>query len=66
MAYLDFWWKVIETLSTLLGVIDYDNLTCGDISSTIRSEGMKMCWDLKIQSQASKSEAKYEVGNLCT
>ena len=32
--------KVKKTLSTPLGVIDYDNLTYGDISSTIRSEGM--------------------------
>ena len=58
--------KVKETLSTPLGVIDYDNLTYGDISSTIYSEGMKMCRDLKIQSQDSKSKAKYEVGNFCT
>ena len=34
--------KVKETLSTPSGVIDYDNLTYGDISSTIRNEGMKM------------------------
>ena len=58
--------KVKETLSTPLGVIDYDNLTYGDISSIIRIEGMKMFRDLKIQSQASKSKAKYEVGNFCT
>ena len=58
--------KVKETLANPLGVIDYDNLTYGDIFSTIRSEGMKMCRDLKIQSQASKSKAKYEVGNFCT
>ena len=58
--------KVKETLSTLLGVIYYDNLTYGDISNTIRSERMKMCRDLKIQSLASKNEAKYEVGNFCT
>ena len=58
--------KVKETLSTLLGVKDYDNLTYGDISSTIHNEGMKMCRDLKIQSQASKSKAKYKVGNFCT
>ena len=58
--------KVKETLSTPLGVIDYDNLTYGDISSTIQSEGIKMCKDLKIQSQASKSKAKYEIGNFCT
>ena len=25
-----------------------------------------MCRDMKIQSQASKSKAKYEVGNFCT
>ena len=55
-----------ETLCSPSGVIDYDNLTYGDISSTIRSEGMKMCRDLKIQSQVSKSKAKYEVGNFCT
>ena len=58
--------KAKETLSTPLGVVDYDNLTYGDISSTIRSEGIKMCRDLKIQSQARKSKAKYEVGNFCT
>ena len=58
--------KVKETLSIPLGVINYDNLTYGDISSTIHSEGMKMCRDLKTQSQASKSKAKYEVGNFCT
>ena len=58
--------KVKETLASPLGVIDYDNLTYGDISSIIRSEGMKMCRDFKIQNQASKSKAKYEVGNFCT
>ena len=58
--------KVKETLCSPLGFIDYDNLTYGDISSIIRSEGMKMCKDLKIQSQASRSKAKYEVGNFCT
>ncbi|KAL4643880.1 hypothetical protein ACB092_02G123500 [Castanea dentata] len=49
-----------------LGVIDYDNLTYGDISSTIRSEGMKMCRDLKIQSQVNKNKAKYEIGHFYT
>ena len=58
--------KVKEILCNLLGVIDYDNLTYEDISSIICSEGMKMCRDMKIQSQASKSKAKYEVGNFCT
>ncbi|XP_050290015.1 uncharacterized protein LOC126728193 [Quercus robur] len=50
--------KVKETLASPLGVVDYDNLTDGDISSTIRNEGMKMCRDLKIQSQSNKSKAK--------
>ncbi|KAL0013371.1 hypothetical protein SO802_000440 [Lithocarpus litseifolius] len=58
--------KLKETLCNTLGVIDYYNLTYGYTSSTIRSEGMKMCRDFKIQSQASKSKAKYEVGNFCT
>ena len=58
--------KVKETLASSLGIIDYDNLTYGDISSTIQNEGMKMCRDLKIQSQANKSKAKYEIGNFCT
>ncbi|XP_065624537.1 uncharacterized protein LOC136065363 [Quercus suber] len=57
---------VKETLCSPLGVIDYDNLTYGDISSTIWSEGMHMCRDLKIQSKASKGKAKYKVGNFCT
>ncbi|KAL0007554.1 hypothetical protein SO802_009056 [Lithocarpus litseifolius] len=48
--------KVKETLCNSLGVIDYDNLTYRDISSTIRSEGMKMCRDFKIQSQANKNK----------
>ncbi|KAK9996799.1 hypothetical protein SO802_021485 [Lithocarpus litseifolius] len=58
--------KVKETLCNLVGVIDYDSLTYGDISSTIRSEGRKMCRDFKIQSQANKSKVKYEVGTFCT
>ena len=56
--------KVKKTFSTPLGVIDYNDLTYGDISSTIQSAGIKLCRDLKIQS--SKSKAKYEVGNFCT
>ena len=53
--------KVKETLASPLGVIDYDNLTYGDISSTIRSEGMKMCRDLKIQSQVRSRKLLYTV-----
>ena len=58
--------KVKETLCSPLGVIDYDSLTYGDISSTIQSEGMKMCRDLKIQSHINKNKAKYEIGHFCT
>ncbi|KAM3703362.1 hypothetical protein ACJW31_04G090900 [Castanea mollissima] len=58
--------KVKETLCSPSGVIDYDNLTYGDISSTIRSKGMKMCRDLKIQSQINKNKTKYEMGHFCT
>ena len=47
--------KVKETLCSPLGVIDYDNLTYGGISSTIRSEGMKMCRDFKIQNHINKN-----------
>ncbi|KAL0017183.1 hypothetical protein SO802_004252 [Lithocarpus litseifolius] len=36
------------------------------VVATIRSESMKMCRDFKIQSQANKSKAKYEVGTFCT
>ena len=50
--------KVKETLNTSLGVIDYDNLTYGDISSTIRSERIKMCRDLKIQKVRAKPSTK--------
>ena len=53
--------KVKETLSTPLGVIDYDNLTYGDIFSTIQSEGIKMCRDLKIQSQVQSRKLLYTV-----
>ena len=65
-GYTLFGQKVKETLASPLGVIDYDNLTYGDISSTIRNEGMKMCRDLKIQSQANTSKTKYEIGNFYT
>ncbi|KAK9994723.1 hypothetical protein SO802_024426 [Lithocarpus litseifolius] len=49
--------KVKETLCNSLREIDYDSLTYGDISSTIRSVGMKMCRDFKIHNKASKSKA---------
>ena len=53
--------KVKETLCNPLVVIDYNNLTYGDISSTIRSEGMKMCRGMKIQSQVRSRKLLYIV-----
>ena len=60
--------KIRETLSNTSGVIDYDDLTYGDISSVICREGLKMCIDMKIQNQANKDKrkAKYKVGNFYT
>ena len=58
--------KIRETLSNTSSVIDYNDLTYGDISSVICREGLKMCIDMKIQNQANKDKrkAKYEVGNF--
>ena len=60
--------KIRENLSNSSGVIEYDDLTYGHISSVIRREGLKMCIDMKIQNQANrdKRKAKYEVGNFRT
>ena len=60
--------KIRETLSSPSGVIDYDNLTYGNISSINHREGLKMCKDMKISNQDNKDKrrAKYEVGNICT
>jgi hypothetical protein len=48
-------------------VIEYDNLTYGNIISAIQKEGLKMCIDMKISNQANKDKkkAKYEMGNFC-
>ncbi|KAL0001810.1 hypothetical protein SO802_015591 [Lithocarpus litseifolius] len=50
--------KVKETLCNLLGVIDYDNLTYGDIFSKIHSEGMKMCREQTPFKRKSKFRGK--------
>ena len=59
--------KIREVLSNTKGIIDYKNLTYGDIVSTIQREGLKMCIDMKISKQAhnEKQKAKYELGNFC-
>ncbi|CAL9006292.1 unnamed protein product [Prunus brigantina] len=59
--------KIRTVLSNELGHIDYDNLTYGNIISTINQEGMKMCIDMKINKQihSERKSAKYELGNFC-
>ncbi|KAI5349019.1 hypothetical protein L3X38_001906 [Prunus dulcis] len=59
--------KIRTTLSNEQGHIDWDNLTYGNIVSTINQVGMKMCVDLKIGKhiQSDRKSAKYELGNFC-
>ena len=47
--------------------IDYDNLTYGDILSTIKKLGINMCNDEKLLKHQlkNKRKAKYEMGNFC-
>ena len=47
--------------------IDYDNLTYGDILSTIKKLGINMCNDEKLLKYQLKNKrnAKYEMGNFC-
>jgi hypothetical protein len=59
--------KIKQVLVNQNNVIEYDNLTYGNIISTIQKEGLKMCIDMKISNQANKDKkkAKYEMGNFC-
>ncbi|CAL9002903.1 unnamed protein product [Prunus brigantina] len=59
--------KIRTTLSNEQGHIDWNNLTYGNIISTINQVGMKMCIDFKIgrQIQSDRKSAKYELGNFC-
>ena len=59
--------KIREVLSNTKGIIDYKNLTYGDIVSTIQKEWLKMRIDMKISKQThnEKQKAKYELGNFC-
>ena len=43
--------KIITVLSNSNGIIDYDTLTYGDIISTIKQEGLKMCIEQRISKQ---------------
>ena len=47
--------------------IDYDNLTYGDILSTIKKLCINMCNDEKLLKHQlkNKRKAKYEMGNFC-
>jgi hypothetical protein len=59
--------KIRTVLSNSNGIIDYDTLTYGDIISTIKQKGLKMCIEQRIAKQQSdnKRKAKYEIGNFC-
>ncbi|KAI5338516.1 hypothetical protein L3X38_017787 [Prunus dulcis] len=59
--------KIRTTLSNEQGHIDWNNLTYGNLVSTINQVGMKMCVDMKIgkQIQSDRKSAKYELGNFC-
>jgi hypothetical protein len=56
-----------ELINTTIGLIDYENLTYGDLFSTVKKLGIKMCIDQKmIQLQLKNAKkAKYEMGNFC-
>jgi hypothetical protein len=55
--------KIKQVLVNENNVINYDNLTYGNIISAIQKEGLKMCIDMKISNQANKNKkkAKYEM-----
>jgi hypothetical protein len=56
-----------ELININTGLIDYDNPTYGDLFSTVKKLGKKMCIDQKIIRQQLKKakKAKYEMGNFC-
>ncbi|KAL4632369.1 hypothetical protein ACB092_04G045300 [Castanea dentata] len=59
--------KVKNELISKNDSIDFDNLTYGDIFSTIKKLGINMCNDEKwLKRQLKdKKKAKYEMGNFC-
>ena len=59
--------KVKEELIGKNDAIDYNNLTYGDLFSTIKKLGINMCNDQKMLKQQLKNnkKAKYEMGNFC-
>ena len=56
-----------ELVNSTTGLIEYDNLTYGDLFSTVKKLGIKMCIDQKMIRQQLKNakKAKYEIGNFC-
>ena len=59
--------KVKQKLIHKNDSIDYDNLTYGDILSTIKKLGINMCNDEKLLKHQlkNKRKAKYEMSNFC-
>ena len=59
--------KVKQDLMDKDDSIDYDNLTYGDILSTIKKLGINMCNDEKLLKKQlkNKRKAKYEMSNFC-
>ena len=59
--------KVKQELMGKNDSIDYDNITYGDIFSTIKKLGINMCNDEKLLKHQlnNKRKAKYEMRNFC-
>ena len=59
--------KVKQELMGKNDSVDYDNLTYGDILSTIKKLGINMCNDEKLLKHQlkNKRKAKYEMSNFC-
>jgi hypothetical protein len=53
-----------EFVNSHTRIIDYENLTYGDLFSTIKKTPYKMCIDKK-NDKATTKKAKYEMGNFC-
>jgi hypothetical protein len=56
-----------ELINPNTGMIDYENLTYGDLFSTVKKLGIRMCIDQKLLRQQLKNskKVKYEMGNFC-
>jgi hypothetical protein len=56
-----------ELINPNTRMIDYENLTYGDLFSTVKKLGIRMCVDQKLLRQQLKNskKVKYEMGNFC-